>query len=294
LRLGLKFIAGIAFALTLMAGASAFAKTPTPTATPTFTPVATSTPSAQQVDVFRGQAWLNGQASAGPITAKIGDIVCSEPSTAITPADSTETIYTVRVLSSDLRPGCGQADALITFFVEGQRASQTAIWQAGGSQFLSLIAGPPFARFFGTSSTSRTRTESIIPFVNDQACGYDRGGGFVDPEHNYEAIVFSNEQQVGCGTEGALITFKILDAQGNIIASANEKGVWHAWDGISDLQRLDLTIGPAGGTKIGNVGTGDGSQEGTSLWGFVAVGLGAAGLTGMAIGTALKRKRVAR
>ena len=285
-------LVAVGLGLALVGGEPAYARTPVPTATPTATstPSPTPTPSPQQIAVFRGQAWLNGRASGGPITARIGDVICSEPSISITPADSTETLYTMRVLSNDLRPGCGQPGAGITFFVEDNQASQTALWQAGGDQFLTLIAGPPFARFSGTLSNSRTLNESVVPFINNQACGYPRGSGFVDPEHTYATVVFSDEQQPGCGTEGAQITFKLVDAQGNVIAVAAEKGVWHAWGG-HDSQQLNLTMAPVGGPsiKIGNVGTG-GSQHSGTLWRKLSLVLAAVGLGGVSAGSALRKR----
>ena len=270
--------------------------TATATATATPTPVpSTVTPSPQQVDAFEGQAWLNARVSFGPITAKIGDVICSGPSISITPADSTETLYTVRVLSNDLRQGCGRPGAVVTFFVEGQPAPQTAVWQAGGRQFLSLIAGPPFARLFGTLSIERTSSEPVVPFVNGQACGYDRGGGFVAPETMYEAIVLSNEQQAGCGGEGSSITFKLLDAQGNVIAIAQEKGVWHAWDGVSSLPQLNLTMVPVGGRiTVGNVGDGSSQRSDAAPWAEMSLGLSVTGLLGVAIAVALRRRAAAR
>jgi len=279
---------GLGLALVVREPAYARTRTPTATATSTVTPAPTPTPSPRQVDLFQGQAWLNGRVSGGPITAKIGDVICSEPSISVTPADSTVSIYSVRVLSNDLRPGCGQPGAVITFFIEGIQASQTALWQAEGNQFLTLIAGPPFARFSGTLSISRTDSEQVMPFINGHACGYDMGGGFVDSEHVYAAIVFSES---GCGTEGAEVNFKVTDAQGNVIAVANEKATWHAWDGESyaTAQQLDLTFGLAGGIRAGNVGTGDSQQSGT-LWRELSLVMAAVGLGGFAAGVALRKR----
>ncbi len=41
----------------------------------------------------------------------------------------------------------------------------------------------------------------------------------------------------------AQVTFKILDARGNVFAVANETGTWHAWDGINEPPPLNLTFG---------------------------------------------------
>jgi hypothetical protein len=109
----------------------------------------------------------------------------------------------------------------------------------------------------------------------------------------YEAIVFSSQQESVCGIEGAQVSFKLLDAQGNVIAVANEKAIWHAWDG-HQAQHLNLTFGPRGGVAIGNVGTGDGSRGHANAWGAVAIALSATGLTGIAVGASLKRRTMTR
>lgn len=272
----------------LGAGAAS-ARTPTPTSTP----VASATPSAQQIDTFRGQAWLNGRQVGGPIAAKIGGVDCGEPSTSVTPADSTASVYTIAVLSNDVRAGCGTPGAIITFFVQGVQASQTATWQAGAQETLILIAGPPFGTFSGTMSSSRAVGGSVVPFVNGQPCGYDEGGGFIDPAHNYSVIVFSTQQQAGCGAEGAQVNFKLLDGAGNVVGVAQQTGVWHAWDVLSAPQQLNLTIAPVGSIKMGNVGTGDGSGE-SRIGSRLAVLLGLAGFAGVAAGFGLRRRAVAR
>jgi hypothetical protein len=227
----------------------------------------------------------------------IGDVTCSEPSVAITPADSTVPIYTLQVLSAESKPGCGREGEPITFYVEGQQAEPVALWHGGGDSTLDLIAGPPFARFYGTLSTQREPGESIVPFVGGQACGYDRGGGFVAPETTYETVVFFNQQQQGCGTEGSEVTFKLLNADRNVAAVAKEKGIWQPWYGVEQdtlngppenmPQQLNLTFAPATAIHVGNVG---GGPAGPSPWLRLSVGLALAGLASGIAGFALRRR----
>ena len=60
------------------------------------------------------------------------------------------------------------------------------------------------------------------------------------------------------------IAFKPLDAQGNAVAVANEKGVWHAWDGVSDPQKLNLTFSLVSGIAVGSMRGGGEAHSGTS------------------------------
>jgi len=277
--------------LIVLGGRAAYAATPTSTPAP----AATLTPSPQQLATFQGSAWVNAHASSGPIVAKISDAVCSEPSVAGLGPDSNTPLYTVRVLSDDMRPGCGREGAVLNFFVEDQPASQTAIWHAASTQFLNLIAGPPFARFGGKLSIRRTSSgESVVPIIGDRLCGYDMTGGILGSVSLYDAIVYSAQQQPGCGVEGAEITFNLLDAEGNVIAVAKEEGVWRAWDGISPSQQLNLTMVPVGGITIPSVGTGDARQHGSGPWGTLAAVLSGAGLIGIATAAALRKRTATR
>jgi hypothetical protein len=103
-------------------------------------------------------------------------------------------------------------------------------------------------------------------------------------------VAYSAEQQAGCGVEGSQVTFKLLDAQGNVVAVANEKGTWHAWDGVSELQQLNLTFGPRGVITMPGTGTGDG----TNAWRTVAIGLASLGMAGAGLGLALRKRAMTR
>ena len=101
--------------------------------------------------------------------------------------------------------------------------------------------------------------------------------------------MFLKRPQPGCGREDTLVTFKLLDATGNIIAVANQKGTWHAWDGISDPQRLDLTFGPAAITMPGT-GTGDRPRPDATTFATLAIALSGIGLVGLATAAALRKQ----
>jgi hypothetical protein len=183
----------------------------------------------------------------------------------------------------------------VTFFVDGQQTPQTAIWHSGDvSPIMNVIIGPPFARFSGAVGPGRLAPRQVIlPYVGNIPCGRGEAGG--PPGYGYDAVVYSAEEQAGCGVEGSQVTFKLLDAQGNVIAVAKEKGIWHVWDGESHAspQILSLTFGPAGGVTMPGTGTGDGPERATAPWGPLALALASLGLTG-GIALAFRRRAITR
>ena len=257
----------IALALLVAGQGAAHARTPTPT--PTSAPPATATPVPPQPASFGIETWVNGQNTAHDVTAKIGETICATSPAIVGPG--TRPGFSLKVPSEQALPGCGRDGAVVTFFVDGRQAPQTAIWHSGTSQALNIIIGPPFARSIVVNDGR------IVPYIGDKPCG------------NFE-VAYSNEQEPGCGVEGSQITFKLLDAQGNVIAVANEKATWHAWDGISKPQLLRLTFEPAGGITVGSMGTG-GPQRGG--WPPQAT-LALAGLTALGVGAALRKRAIAR
>ncbi len=279
----------IAFLSVSVAG-SASARTPTPTATPTPAPPAIATPVPPQPAVFGGVVWVNAHPVADrDVTAKIGDTVCATLKAPLaTPPGGGAPTYGVAVPPENVLPGCGREGATVTFFVGDQQAAQTVEWHAGEDMRVDLTVGPPFARFDGVVRPARiTDRRPVVPYVNTVGCGYS----FInDTGDGYTSIVYSSGQQAGCGLEGSLVTFKLLDAQGNVVAVANEKGTWHAWDGVSDPQRLDLTFGPATVITMPGTGTGDGSRHAGSAWAL----LGFVGLAGAVLGLALRKRAMTR
>ena len=288
--------------LTLLAVQTADARTPTPTSTATPTATATSrataTPSPQQLARFHGEEWVDAQIAGDTITAKIGDVVCGTGGPI--PMADVPITYQIDVVSEEIKPGCGREGAHLTFLIGDRQATQMATWHSGGDTALNLIAGPPFALFAGnTSLRCDERFErQILPFIGDVVCGQGKRNEILAPPCTgqlvgYTDIVFSAQQKPGCGVEGSQITFKLLDLQGNVVAIAKEKGTWHAWDGVSDPQQLNLTFTAGGGIKMPSTGTGDAyCNEGS--WGRTAILLGFVGLTGAALGFALRRRAMRR
>jgi len=272
------------------------ARTPSPTATGTPMPPATATPSPPPPAVFAGTVWVDARIVGDrDLTARIGDTVCGTARPPfISPPGADAPVFGLSVPSDEVLPGCGREGAVVTFFVGGQQAPQTAVWHAGAFEGLALIIGPPFATFGGGLSYNSSRIpagQAVVPYIKDTPCGYALIPATRDA---YRGIAFSNEQELGCGVEGSQVTFKLLDAQGNVLAVAKEKGVWHAWDGVAEPQSLRLTFGSGVGITVGNTGTGDASGGEGSAWGRLSILLGFVGLTGVALGLAVRRHAMTR
>lgn len=267
--------------LALLVVDAAHAQTPTPTSV--LTPTATSVP--LEPALFIVVPWVNGQNTAhGNVTARIGETLCATGVPLVLPGGS-RVDYSLSVPSQEAVPGCGYEGAVVTFFVDGRQAPQTAIWRSGGagdpSRIINAIIGPPFAHFITISEEAEFEPgRSLVPYIGGKACGY---GG----------VVYSNELEPGCGVEGAEVTFKLLDAQGNVVAVAKEKGTWHAWDGMSDPQLLNLTFEPAGGITMPGTGTGDEAGRAAS-WGHLAVALASVGMAGGIAAAAFRRRAMTR
>ncbi len=289
----MRFTISVLSGLSLSALALGAALATTPTPTPTSVPTAAATPAPQEVATFTGTAWLDAHTSLGPVAATIGGLACSEPSVSGFGPDGSGPLYTLRVVSSEVKPGCGTEGAVINFTVEGQLAAQTATWHAATTQHLNLIAGPAFARFAGTLQiNSRLSNEALVPYIAGNPCG---DGEFGPPPYAYGAVVFSDQQQAGCGTEGAQVTFKLVASQGNVTnvtAVAGETGTWHAWDGVSAPQQLNLTFIPVGGgVTTPSVGTGDAPRAGSDLWTPIGAALAVVGLVAITGAFRLRRQK---
>jgi hypothetical protein len=298
-----------------LAMGSAQARTPTPTATSspsvsaTPSPTATPTIPSGQVAQFHVQVWVDGRLSDAPATAKIGDVDCGQPRPFFVVCDPGPCgpSFALDVVSSQIKPGCGYEGATIQFYV-GDRPAQTAIWHGGSFQGIILIVGPSFALASGSLAwngdlpivdgpTSTEQVGPVVPFIEDTPCGRTNvlsREASDDPSikrYDYGVAIFSDEWRAGCGREGAPITFKLLNSNGNVLAVAREKGVWTVWDGSSDSQRLNLTIVPDD-IKIGSVGTGDSQESGGTPAGVVAVGLAIAGVAAFVAGAAIRKRTV--
>jgi len=293
----------------LFVGSPAEARTPAPT--PTSAPTPTATPSIPPVQ-FNVFPWVNADNTCREVTAYIESTLCATGIPVVSPGShntgyhgSHGLVFHLSVPSQQDKPGCGYEGAEVTFSIDGQRAPQTAVWHSGGimPQHITAIIGPPFARLHGLLYTDLILgNERVVPYVGGQVCA--DAPPFQSPfqwigasPYSWGVVVYSNEQVPGCGVEGSQITFKLLDSQGNVVAVANEKGTWHAWDGISDMQIVDLTLAPAdGGATISmpNTGTGGASPGEARVWGRLSVLLAFAGLTSAALGFALRKRAMTR
>ena len=202
--------------------------------------------------------------------------------------------YRVDVLSADIKPGCGYEGAPITFYIGDTQATKTATWHAGTSREVNLSTGRPFSFFQGSITFSGGLEPpgpddvfSIAAFVGGLQCL--RASFMSWDGRSYSAVVISDEQVPGCGVEGAAVSFKLYNKM-QIIAVAKEMGVWHAWDGTSTLQNLDLTMEPVSTIKIGDTGDGSSRRSDAAPWAELSLGLFIAGVMGIAAAVVLRRR----
>lgn len=291
----------------LAGGAVAYARTPTRTATPTPSPTPTATPTINPASLGSRPAefivwlWVDGHRSSEPIVPKVGDVVCGEDGGPVSVTESGDEQQLVYVETAPKVPGCATEGSTITFFVDGRQANQTWRYHREPNvwvRFLVLTVGPSFARVGGYFSWpdqlpilngSEDDSKSVlIPYIDGRACGYD---WVLAPEggHRYVVVVYSSEQRAGCGYEGAPITFRLVDGQGNVLATAEEKGVWHAWDGTdATAEQLNLTLVTPRGIRIGSMGTGGSDARSTPS--DAVLGLALAGVAALATGVVLRRR----
>jgi len=195
---------------------------------------------------FYGTATVDGQiAFAGmAVQAFIGGVPCGDG--VVAPGGG----YSIDVVSAVSRPGCGYDGAAVTFALGGIAADQIAIYQTGGFTQLDLSvhgqSGPqptrpgspapvpvPPARFFGSITLNGgpfPTTSTIDALIGGVVCG----SGGVTAGGAYAVDVASASVAAGCGTPGAIVSFRV----GGTLP-VNETGVFT----IGGYTQLNLTIG---------------------------------------------------
>jgi len=270
------------------------AASPTPEPTPVLTPTA---PPDLPVARFSASAWVDARPSWEPVEARIGDMVCGgDTYPPVAPPGAHLPSHHIEVVSDSVIAGCGKPGATITFFVGGRRANETAIWYPSGESYphLDLVVGAPFGRFYGDvlvelppGWAGSPSLGQLVPFIGGVACGYQfsdwRGEG---PAYGYMVVVYSRELKAGCGSEGAEVTFKMVNRDGSVAAVARETGVWRAMG----REEVDLTLISLAGSATELAKTGEGGAERGSGPIPAAVGLAAFGLMAMGVGLALRRR----
>ena len=307
----LAAVAVMSLSLACISVAQARTRTPTPTATwtsvPSAPPSPTPTPTIppDQIAAFEGQVWVDGRISNAPVSAKIDDVDCGQPRplAIVCDPDSCGPMWSLNVVSAQVKPGCGHEGATIQFYV-GDRPAQAAVWRGGSWQGKALIVGAPFAMIFGNFGwagdlphvhyiDSPEPDDVLVPYVGNAACGYTlvlrKAPWLYAAAYEYWVVVFSHEQQAGCGYEGAPVTLKLANEQGKVVATSEQSAIWHAYDGGDDSsQRLNLTFITTSGIRIGNTGTGGSRSSGPPLDALLA--LGVVGVLTVAAGVALRRR----
>ncbi len=94
-------------------------------------------------------AWINGNLCGGSVTF----------------SGKGQVLYTLDVLSNDpdTAPGCGVPGAVITFFVESQGMTPTALWDNTQTWYLPLAPIPPTSTPTPTYTPTPTQTPTHTP-----------------------------------------------------------------------------------------------------------------------------------
>jgi hypothetical protein len=210
---------------------------PTVTSTPSPTPTLSAPPAATGKNFHGDVQWdyaVVGYRDDNRLIARIGDTICGES----TLSDLNE--YDLTVASVQEKPGCGREGDIVRFFVGDERAIQAAVWHEDATpQSLGLWLGGPKAIFLGKAN--RGKYGDVVPYVGDIACGGTPIKGPLMRANDYWVVVFSDEQKPGCGREGSIVTFNLVDSNGFPVAAAAEHGVWHA----GNFPDFNLTFPPA-------------------------------------------------
>jgi hypothetical protein len=218
------------------AAGRAVAATPSPTgtATSTETPVAIPTlaPADRPMTVI-GHAWVDGYPGGGDVSAFIGGVECgSGPQLATDAGES----FALEVPAAAEKAGCGTPGAVVTFKIGTRDARPTAAWEAGAYLTTTLIAGPPFSLIAGTfTPPAGAGYVEVEPLVGGVVCGQQLnpllGEG---PSFDFIVTVEPAERRAGCGTPGAIVTFRFVRVDGMTrtpLGVAPLVAVWTVWDG---------------------------------------------------------------
>lgn len=190
---------------TSTAATSAFAEILTPLKPPL--PTASS---GSDTMGFGGTVWVNGRPAYGELLAYIDRQICGRGQSNRINARQQLPKYVLAVSSDADQPGCGVPGSPITITLNGDPLNDVVLWEPGFQADKRLVAGPPFATYFGVISVGPRDVSSVkvTPYVGDLACGEQLSGAFDRGEIAYFVVVYSDELHSGCGAPGSVITFR--------------------------------------------------------------------------------------
>jgi hypothetical protein len=158
---------------------------------------------------IRGSVWIDARAASVVVAAYVGDQECAQFESGAVP-DDYDAEYSLLIPSADILPGCGEPGATIRFRLDGVEVDQTAVWLERQHIWINLMLGPPFARYVRTFELPPgVDGLDIEPLIDGKVCGESL---MMQATEVVIAIVavHSAERTVGCGTEGAGVTFRLV------------------------------------------------------------------------------------
>ena len=165
-----------------------------------------------------GLAWRDAAFVPTPqVRAFVDQTDCTRSE--LLPPDLPSAAYSVIVLSSELKAGCGSQGKTVYFTVNGLVANESVAWNAplgGGlsNQLLDLTIGGRFAYYVFRGPISDGVTPGLDPVaqpVRALIAGKDCARLFPGVFDIFYIVVPSREQVSGCGVEGVVVTFAIGD-----------------------------------------------------------------------------------
>jgi hypothetical protein len=163
-----------------------------------------------------GSLWVDAKlATGGEVIPWIRGQICGDGQLASPPGGGP--FLFVRVRSDAEQPGCGKPGDPITITLDGRAINETIPWAPGMQQPTTLIAGPPFALISGTLQLDPgyMAHQRIRVTIGSTECGGGSAHGpdFPDSPGVYSATIYSEQMQVGCGRDGAMVTL-VLEPEG--------------------------------------------------------------------------------
>lgn len=195
---------------------------------------------------FSGHACVDADCSQAnynkPVVAKIGDVVCGSSYLNKPYTDGQEqSYYQISVAPAEKTPGCGTEGATVDFYIDGRKTAQSGSWSDGSQPDLDIWVGPDFAAFEGMTTCDGKpcyicfepcQTVNVKAYIGAVKCGEMSPYGWLLVGGYGPLIVKSADDQRGCGTLGATVTFTINGKP------TGETAVWQ-----TGFARQNLTVG---------------------------------------------------
>ena len=177
---------------------------------------------------FAGLAWVNAEpAYYADVRALIDGVDCTGPGGPLV-SGLHAAWYTISVVPSVIKTGCGSYGKTIHFTINGLLANETRDWQEADlgpdtvlGELTDIVAGPAMAYFdMAVFDEHEVQTRApgnvLTAYIDGKRCGVAEDAG----TDGVLLVVLSEQSVAGCGYEGAEITFTFNST------SLVQRGIW--------------------------------------------------------------------